>query len=549
MAKTRVRVTHDEVGPLPEGLQRKANGRYYLRYRIPKDLVPRLGWAEISWALGTSDPKEARRVLPQQVANLLNEFDAVRTGANPAALPLLSRKRAVVRDGDAIAPKRPYPTISDAEFAYILDRQAYDEEEIADDLRRQYEEEELEDRVAEIVTQSRDSMSDADKMVLMLFREREEYKRLSTDQDHALKRSNLFANSVVQVEAVSIKAPAVEPTPVTTTSFDRLVDRWANERGPDAKGIDAHRAVARWFVERTGVSQVEMAAKKHVLLFKDKLLEEGQSLANIKTKISRLKTLLNWAVQNDIIQINPANDVIVVIPDADRAKRMTYDHASLRLLFDSPVYQADDRPAEGRGEAAYWLPLLALFTGARLEELGQLRPIDVSLERYPDANDVDQAAWFIRMVHNPSAGLKLKNAASERAVPVHSALERLGFTRFALDAQSSGQDRLFPELRPNKYGTKSAKWGEWFGSYLRDVVGLTDRRLVFHSFRHTFKDNGRGRMAEGVQRRIMGHANRDVAESYGLGYPMWQLVEAMGQYRVPGVVLPPSPPKYRAGQP
>ena len=34
----------------------------------------------------------------------------------------------------------------------------------------------------------------------------------------------------------------------------------------------------------------------------------------------------------------------------------------------------------GAGEAAYWLPLLALFTGARLEELAQLRVSDLASE-------------------------------------------------------------------------------------------------------------------------------------------------------------------------
>src|SRR5262249_22492366 len=44
----------------------------------------------------------------------------------------------------------------------------------------------------------------------------------------------------------------------------------------------------------------------------------------------------------------------------------------LQKLFPSPIFTQRLRVRAGRGEAAYWLPILALYSGARLEELGQL---------------------------------------------------------------------------------------------------------------------------------------------------------------------------------
>jgi integrase len=89
----------------------------------------------------------------------------------------------------------------------------------------------------------------------------------------------------------------------------------------------------------------------------------------------------------------------------------------------------------------------------------------------------------------------------------------------------------------------TAKWGEWFGSYKRSLG--VDPRMVFHSFRHTFKDKARGRVSEGVQRQIMGHSSADVADNYGSGFDLWQLVEEMRRYKVPGLKLPPRPPAFR----
>jgi integrase len=529
---------------LPEGLQRKANGRYYLRYRIPKDLVPRLGWAEISWALGTSDPKEARRMLPQQVANLLNEFDAVRAGANPATLPLLSRKRAVVSGGDFVVPKKQLPTISDAEFEQILDRQTYDEEQIADDMRRQYEEEELEAKLRLAPTKLWEDMSDAEKTLHMILSERSEYRQLAEGRARDLA---VLGRSAEGAKPSAATRPSVAETGskvvMEGTSFDALVDRWAGERRPDAKTIDAHRAVARWFGERMGAMPIEAIEKRHIIQFKDKLLEEEQSLANIKVKITRIRTLLNYAADNDVIAVNPAATVKIIVPDD--ADRKPFDLPALRALFDSPVYSRDHRPTAGRGEAAYWLPILGLYTGARLEELGQLRPEDVRLETYPDEDDNDQSAWIIRITEDVAAGLKLKNAGSRRLIPVHPALEELGFIKLVLDAQASGQKRIFSELRPNKYGRLTAKWGEWFSAYKRTDAGIADRGMVFHSFRHTFKDHARSRMPDGVQRRIMGHSGVGMDKEYGDGHFTWALVDGMRQYKVAGLTLPRPPPKYR----
>jgi hypothetical protein len=82
----------------------------------------------------------------------------------------------------------------------------------------------------------------------------------------------------------------------------------------------------------------------------------------------------------------------VKAPPAKRAKeaRLPYDVDALKAVFGSAIYTKGERPNRGAGEAAYWLPLLALYTGARLGELGQLRPKDIVQEVYQDAEDEDR---------------------------------------------------------------------------------------------------------------------------------------------------------------
>jgi integrase len=336
---------------------------------------------------------------------------------------------------------------------------------------------------------------------------------------------------------------AVECEPATDSGLylDKdILDRWATERGVVPKGKDTHRAVAEWFYARTERKPVERITRQDVLAFKDKLLAEGQTVTNTNMKLSRLRTLLGWAYQNDLAPANVAEGISVKVADSGKGKRLPFALDELQAIFASPVYANGERPKGGKGEAAYWLPLLGLFTGARLEEIGQLRVSDVQRREYPDQDGKMLAGWFLHITESTDErgqANRIKNAASERLVPLHPELERLGFIAY-VEKLKDQQGRVFPDLVPNVYGRLTAKWGEWFGPYMRTVCGITDKRKVFHSFRHTFKDyTRRAKMPEGIQRQLMGHAGKDVADDYGSGYDLHSLAEAMASYRVPGLVI------------
>ena len=527
---------------MPTGLIRRG-ARYSIRRRIPLHLVPYYGGKkEVVRALNTADPKDARRRLPLEWEALTREFEEVE--ARIAAVGDGQQTPLAPGLNSASGGADPWAGMSDDERGHEMDALAFREAEAS---RIEFEREdraEIEAAVLATLDAPLDRLTPEQRAVRDLLRDRD-FAREVAEEQAAL--AQLRADGGGWLAAAQPAASHCRETAAASggTSLDAVVDKWAAERKVSAKGVDTHRAVARWFVERVDDLPIEAITKRHVIAFKDKLLEEGTTLPNVKVKLTRLRTLLNYAAANDVIPENPGKDVRVVLTDADRTKRKPFEIGELPAIFSSPVYSQDARPVQGRGEAAYWLPLLALFTGARLEELGQLRPSDVREEAYPDADEHERKAWFIHVTEDEEEGLKLKNAGSERIIPVHPALEQQGFIRFVQAAMEAGQSRLFPALRPNKYGRLTAKWGEWFGDYLRNVVGVTDRRLVFHSFRHTFKDKGRGRMSEGVQRQIMGHSGVDSADDYGSGFERWHLVEGMRGYKVPGFKMPPPPPALR----
>lgn len=485
---------------------RRREGVYYTRLVVPPRLRAIIGKSDLGRSLGTKSLAEAKRLQPVWLSEALAIIDA-------AEMELFRQVAPIVTVPPLAIPE------DELEYRWA---QAW---ELA-----------AEDDADERLSLPEADLSSTEAATARLLkrarRERDDYRGRYYERKRRSRQTSITG------------ATAGEAQPDNGMLLDpNIVDLWAAERKPRPKTIDAHRAVVRWFYERVGSKPVDKITKADVLAFKSKLVAEGQSEANIKTKLDRVRTLLQWATDNGHAETNVAAGVTIKI--TPRLKRRPFDLTSLNAIFGSPVYTHGERPAKGRGEAAYWLPLLALFTGARMEELGQLRPEDVQRLAFPDADGNEQTAWFLHLIevgkddNADDDGTKLKNEDSERLVPIHSELERLGFIAFALAMKEQGKLRLFHELPPNKYGTLTAKWGEWWSGYRRDVCGITDRRMVFHSFRHTFKDYARhAGIAEGVQRQMMGHSSDDVADDYGSGYSLFRVTEGMKLYKVPGLKLP-----------
>ena len=154
--------------------------------------------------------------------------------------------------------------------------------------------------------------------------------------------------------------------------------------------------------------------------------------------------------------------------------------------------------------------MLALFTGARREELAQLTAERVRVEEgvpYLAIDPIDDDG-------------SLKTDESRRAVPIHSELIRLGFLAFVEDRRRAGGGHLFPLLKPNKRGQYAAKWGDWWGREFRKA-GVKDATVApMHSFRHGFiTELRRLRVREDEERLITGHSvkmgKRDAHDGYG----------------------------------
>jgi len=322
------------------------------------------------------------------------------------------------------------------------------------------------------------------------------------------------------------------------TTMLAVARKWALERKPAARTVSRTYNIVEEFRRHTGCSIIEQATREHVLKFKDALLEAGQTPGNINVKIPMLGVVFNYACDNAIIKANPSARVRVADKRKANEKRLPFEECHLQAIFSGSVYSSGYRPKAGGGEAAYWIPLLALFTGGRLNELGQLRPEDVYEESYTDGQGRNCKAWVVRITADDDC-MEVKTESSIRRIPVHSKLLELGFVEFVV--KQRGHESIFHEIKRDQEGKITNTWGKWFiNQYMRGVCGVsTDKRLVFHSFRHTFKHLARlAGIPKEINDAITGHTSGDVADNYGgLSYPLAPLIEGMKHYKIPEPVF------------
>lgn len=229
-----------------------------------------------------------------------------------------------------------------------------------------------------------------------------------------------------------------------------------------------------------------------------------------------LRGIFDWAKSTGRVENNPFSGITVMAGKggARRRTRADFTEEQLSKLLSAPVFTGS---AGERGEKLYrpgsirvddwryWLPLMAMFSGARLNELCGLQVADFDIE---DGIDF----FHIRAVAEHQ---RLKTEASERKVPVHRWLIDLGLLDHVEGMRTANEERLFPTLRPGPRGHLSHTPSKFFGRLIDKMLGEA-APVVFHSFRHTFITKMReAGVPREVRTALVGHEDDSTHEGYG----------------------------------
>jgi integrase len=293
-------------------------------------------------------------------------------------------------------------------------------------------------------------------------------------------------------------------------TLSEALEGWKKERDRPEGTLHEYRRAIEMFIQLHGNLPIADIKRSHTRAFREALQQVpksrkgallGASLpelseygrvhpavqkvspGTINKQLGAVQAISGWGRHNGLVPEDaPWSDPFEEMRlEEEQSQRAPFSARDLQTIFDAPLFTARDVPFGAKGDAGIWLPLLALFGGARQAEYAGLRVSDVR----DDETTRVPLMWFIR---DTKAGRRLKTNSSERVVPVHPQLIKLGFLNYVAARRKDGNNAwVFPTVAPDQKGALRA-WAKWFGRHLRTDVGVKDTNKVFHSFRHGFQD-------------------------------------------------------------
>ena len=257
------------------------------------------------------------------------------------------------------------------------------------------------------------------------------------------------------------------------------------------------------------------------------------SAANVNAHLANFSSFLNWAVNEELLARNPMRGLRLPDEVSKRDKRHPFSAKQLQAIFNAPLYRGCLNGERGYAKpglerprnARFWVPLIALHTGMRLNEICQL---DIS-----DICEIEGVNCIVvsEQSRDGSCDKALKTVASERLIPIHSILVRCGLLAFVSERQQSGQTKLFEEIDPGPRGKRAVAFSKWFTQFTR-ACSAYQPRTSFHSFRHNFRDELRvARIDHDIAMVLggwtIGKNSGPASEIYGSGFPVSVLHEAI----------------------
>ena len=357
-------------------------------------------------------------------------------------------------------------------------------------------------------------------------------KLLGIDDDSEAQRAAFFLREALNVagidpsyymtkleeavEATKAKQAAQAPATGKSKPFNKVARMYLDEKRLDngSKTLEDKQRTFDTLVELFGDMDFNAFGAEQAIAFKQRLLMQSLSIVRINSKLSHLKELFRWAVNQGLRHTgNPFESMRVSTKAKVKQQTQSYQPFTaeeLQTIFNPQSYDDFMNKADYR-----WLPWLAVHGGARIEELASLR-----LDQIKTEGEI----VYLDIQHG-------KNLNSVRKIPLHNNVMNSGFMDYVQALQKQGKTRLFPHLVAGKNGF-SKNCSRRFAQYL-DKIGIKSPQKTFHSFRSTFIT----RMSElnvhpAMLMAIVGHyqqAKVDLSSPHFSNYQGGKLITALHQ--------------------
>ena len=506
-------------------LQRRG-ATYYLRAKVPLDIVDTFGKKEVVRSLKTKDLRVARERLKIEALQVDQEFAACRHKVDTAEVRTSKISEDEIRrvvliwfhqtDRDAArrvqsssyTDEEQNTAVENLEIDISFNRDATNPDTLSF----------VQAEMAKIQSEYKFSIPFDDARYSLLFslvqrglieRDRRKMKRITGDY--------AFHSFDPLFRTVSADGPSPELPVTRSPTLAELVSEYETDpsrRDLSPKSITSYRVIFRALKELLGeekrideisrddckrlrdvvMSLPPNATKRYSGMPLEDVAEKAKaekldvvSPGTVKSYLNSLSALFNFAVREGYMNENPAAGIRG--PRNSRKKkdaRLPFSTAELKSIFSAPLYTGcvdDERHYAKAGtnkprRHRFWVPLISLYSGMRLNECCQLLVDDIK-----KVNGLD----VIRVEGDEDEGKRTKNSNSDRYIPVHSELKKIGLLDYVAERRRSGEKKLFPNAPVGKDEYHSSPYSKWYGRFLKSV-GVKSPRKSFHSLRHSFRD-------------------------------------------------------------
>ena len=299
-----------------------------------------------------------------------------------------------------------------------------------------------------------------------------------------------------------------------SVSLSGLLDDYIAQATLAAATIKAWKRQVRAFTAHIGHDDANSVRREDIVAWRTHLLTQPNASGSVlsaktvrDTYLSVLKTIFIWAASDGKIRVNPTDGVKVIGQRKTVLRERGLNDAEADIILTATMATASARLSAERALAQRWVPWLCAYTGARVNEITQLRAEDVGKTR---------GIWTIRIT--PEAG-STKNGEA-RIVALHPHLVEQGFP----DVVKGRRGPIFFDPKRHRGGLagnpQSKKVGEHLARWVREI-GVSDPHVQpNHGWRHRFKTQARlANMDPEIRDAIQGHTPRTEGEGYGDTFP------------------------------
>lgn len=490
------------------------SGYYWFRRRVPDELRALVGKREERYSLGTRDPSEAKRLHVLKLAEVEERWSNLRQSRRQLTADEIAREAALaadtVRRQLELDPYQPVDWDLEVGASLWAPR---DQGEPYTDVR------EALSRADQRRIKHRNTcfaIVDGHLVGRGIAPHEDDRERLARaltfEMQKLMQQHQAFL--LGKIDANGDRARLVErpALPVTVPlPFDTILDGWKLEKKPNRKTEYVWKRVLGEFRVFVGHDDVRRVKAENFVEWKADLLGKGLAAKTIRDgKLAPVRAIFQWAADNRKLEVNPGARVTIDLKAAASERRRGYSDEEAVLILSKARNATESH--------LRWAPWISAYTGARIAEICQLRGEDVK-----EIGGV----WCIAFAAEAGS---LKNANSERIVPLHPALEAEGFLKFAA---ANPKGPLFAALKPDRFGSRGGTGTKVISKWIRSL-GITDKRISpNHSWRHRLKTLGRRYgLAVDILNAMTGHGRKTVADTYGEFPPEALMRELM---RIPSV--------------